>query len=118
MFGVFGSSKVRDLTASEVMKALQDGTVLLVDVREPSEYAAEHIQGAVHHPLSAFDPTRLPPTSERAIVMQYGSGMRSAKAVSQCQKAGLDVDSHLAGGIAAWKAAGFPTVSASAKGAR
>ena len=118
MFGIFGSSKVRDLKPSEVHQALKDEKIILVDVREPGEFASERISGSVHHPLSSFDPKALPATNGRTIVMQCGSGIRSAKAVAQCQKAGMDVDSHLAGGIMAWKGAGLPTVSGPVKGKR
>ena len=44
-------------------------------------------------------------------MFQCGSGMRSAKAVAACETMGLSFDSHMKGGIQAWKAAGLPTVS-------
>lgn len=110
MFGFSESKKLRDLKPKDVHQAMKDGRIILIDVREPAEFASERIAGAIHRPLSSFDPTTLPPLNGAALVMQCGSGVRSAKAVAQCQKAGLEVDSHLAGGIAAWKAAGLPTV--------
>lgn len=95
---------VLNLTAQEVAARLQAGGVTLVDVREAAEYAAEHIPGAVLQPLSAFDPAALP---AGALIFQCGSGKRSASAVAACQAAGLPHAAHLAGGIAAWKAAGL-----------
>jgi rhodanese-related sulfurtransferase len=44
-------------------------------------------------------------------VFQCGSGKRSATAVERCQAQHLHFDAHLAGGIAAWRAAGLPTVA-------
>ena len=44
-------------------------------------------------------------------MLQCGSGKRSATAIGHCQKAGHSIDSHLGGGIMAWKAAGLPTVT-------
>ena len=111
MAGLFGTKRCKDLKPHAVHEALKSGEVLLFDVREPQEFAAERIEGAVHFPLSSFDPRALPVSDGRPIVMQCGSGMRSAKAVGLCQQAGLEVDRHLEGGINAWKQAGLPTVS-------
>ncbi len=108
--GIFGSKKLRDLSPAEVHMGLRDGIIILIDVREVAEFAAERIAGAVNMPLSSFDPKKLPSAQGRTLVMQCGSGKRSASAVEMCQKAGLGFDAHLAGGIAAWKAAGLPTV--------
>ena len=52
--------RVRDLTPQEVAQGLKDGHVVLVDVREPKETAAERFPGAVLVPLSAFDPATIP----------------------------------------------------------
>jgi rhodanese-related sulfurtransferase len=38
---------------------LADGSVLLIDVREPNEFASGHIPGSVSFPLSDFDLERL-----------------------------------------------------------
>jgi rhodanese-related sulfurtransferase len=101
---------IRNLEPAEVARWLSEGAITLIDVREPAEYAAERIHGALLYPLSTFDPRALPDTEGRMIVFQCGSGMRSAKAVAACEAAGLPHDSHLKGGIQAWKAAGFPTI--------
>jgi rhodanese-related sulfurtransferase len=102
---------MKNLTPPEVAKLLKDDAIVLIDVREPAEYAVERIKGALLFPLSTFDPAALPECGGKRIVFQCGSGMRSAKAVAACQAAGLAIDSHLQGGIKAWKAAGLPTVA-------
>lgn len=107
MFG----PKTKDLTPQQVKTALDAQDVVLIDVREPAEFAAERIQGAVNVPLSTFDPTALPAAGDKTIVLQCAGGKRSAMAVDQCRKANQAVDTHLAGGLMAWKAAGLPTVS-------
>lgn len=108
---MFGRSKTEDLTPAQV-KALADRhEILLIDVREPAEFAAERIHGALNFPLSTFDPAALPPCGDRRIVMQCGSGKRSLMAAEKCRAAGLNVDAHLAGGIGAWRAAGLPTIT-------
>lgn len=107
MFG----PKTKDLTPQQVKAALDAQDVVLIDVREPAEFAAERIQGAVNVPLSNFDPTALPAAGDKTIILQCAGGKRSAMAVDQCRKASQAVDTHLAGGLMAWKAAGLPTVS-------
>lgn len=106
---MFGARKTRDLTPHEVKTALDKRDILLIDVREPGEFAATRIAGAVNIPLSSFNPAALPDAGSKAVVFQCGSGKRSATAVEKCLKAGLKHDAHLAGGIMAWKAAGLPT---------
>jgi rhodanese-related sulfurtransferase len=108
---VFGSTKIRNLTPHQVQAALAANDILLIDVREPSEFAAERIHGALNFPLSTFDPAALPRSGDQLVVLSCGSGKRSAMAVERCQKAGHSIDAHLAGGIAAWKAAGLPAVT-------
>ena len=107
---MFAADKIKDLTPAEVEAALAAGRILLVDVREPAEFAAERISGASNAPLSTFDPGKLPMVEGHEIVFQCGSGKRSADAVERCRRAGYRADAHLAGGIAAWKAAGRPTI--------
>lgn len=102
---------IEDLTPAEVAKRLKAGSIVLIDVREPGEFAQERIHGALLFPLSTFDPTALPDAGKRAVVFHCGSGMRSAKAVAACEKAGLSHNAHMAGGLKAWKAAGLPVVS-------
>jgi rhodanese-related sulfurtransferase len=102
---------VRDLEPGDVARLLSEKAILLVDVREAGEFAAERIDGATLLPLSAFDPLALPDAENRQIVFHCGSGMRSAKAVAACQAAGLSHDAHLKGGIQAWTAAGLPTIT-------
>ena len=103
---------LQNLEPQDVARWLAERSILLIDVREPHEYEAERIHGALLYPLSTFDPSALPDTGRRKIVLQCGSGRRSAKAIALCEQAGVPVDSHLRGGIQAWKAAGLPTITA------
>ena len=57
---LFGKSDAdtspRDIGHDELQKALSEGGVTVVDVREPHEFAAGHIPGAINLPLSGFKP--------------------------------------------------------------
>ena len=101
-------TKIQDLTPEEVVARMKIGGVELVDVREPAEYEAERIPGALLFPLSTFDPHALPKNVD--IIFQCGTGKRSAMAAARAQAAGQHHSTHLAGGLQAWKAAGLSTL--------
>jgi rhodanese-related sulfurtransferase len=95
-----------ELEPAEVSARMARGEIVLVDVREPNEIAAERIPGSVAMALSRFDPKALP---KGEVVLTCLSGKRSALALAQCRKAGVAVSAHMRGGLTAWKAAGLPT---------
>jgi rhodanese-related sulfurtransferase len=98
----------RDITPAELHNLLAATSALLVDVREPDEFAAGHIAGAVNLPLSTFTPSNVPDAGGRTIVLQCAGGKRSGMALDRCAAAQSAIDTHLAGGIGAWIAAGYP----------
>jgi rhodanese-related sulfurtransferase len=101
---------IAELDARDVKALLDAGRILLVDVREPAEYAAERIHGALLYPLSTFDASALPPDDAREIVFHCGSGKRSLAAAQKRLAAGASQARHMSGGIGAWCAAGLPTI--------
>lgn len=98
---------LEELSPLEVAELLNTHQILLIDVREPDEYAAQRIAGALLFPLSTLDALALPPDGPRRVVFQCGSGKRSALAAQARLTAGAARAAHLKGGIGAWKAAGL-----------
>jgi rhodanese-related sulfurtransferase len=109
VLGLFEKPKVHDLTPEEVAKGLTEGRMLLVDVREPNETEIESYPEGVIVPLSSFNPATIPDPQGKQVVFACRSGKRSVTASLAAQDKGYAYDSHLAGGIIAWKAAGLPT---------
>src|SRR5215470_9999833 len=105
--------RVHDLSPEDVAHGLAEGKVLLVDVREPRETAVERYPDAFYLPMSEFDPSAIPDPAGRQVVFACQVGKRSVSASLMAQSAGLPYDSHLAGGMLAWKASGLPTEGAS-----
>jgi rhodanese-related sulfurtransferase len=104
------ADEVQNLTVEEVARGLQEGRMLLVDVREPNETAIERYPGAFLLPLSAFDPKQIPDPAGKQVVFACRSGRRSITASVAAQDHGFkSYNCHLAGGILDWKAAGLPT---------
>ncbi|GAA0770005.1 rhodanese-like domain-containing protein [Actinomadura yumaensis] len=108
MFGFGKSAKHREIGPAELKALLDQGEALVIDVREPGEFAAEHIAGAVNLPLSSFDPARLPAADGKTVILQCAGGKRSGMALDRCAEAQATIDTHLAGGLGAWKSAGLP----------
>lgn len=101
---------VDDLTLEDVKKALADGSIALVDVREDEEWADGHIPGALHNPLSRFDVAALP--KDRKVVVYCRSGRRTLQALDIAQNSGRpDVTTHFGGSWLAWTAAGEPVTT-------
>jgi rhodanese-related sulfurtransferase len=106
-----GAELVKNLSPAEVKAGLDAGEILLVDVREPDEIAAERIPGGIDAPLKSFNPGTLPDPQGKRVVFYCRSGNRSVTSSVLAQQAGLPYDAHMAGGIKAWKIAGFDTES-------
>jgi rhodanese-related sulfurtransferase len=106
-----GRDDVHDLYPEDVAKGLTEGTILLVDVREPNETEVERYPdpATVYMPMSEFDPAALPDPAGKEVVFACRSGNRSVTASLIAQNAGLRYNKHLAGGIKGWKEAGLPT---------
>ena len=62
-------NKVENVSIDELKRGLADGSVLLVDVREPNEFVAGHIPGSILNPLQSFDASKLPKEAGKRIVL-------------------------------------------------
>jgi rhodanese-related sulfurtransferase len=85
---------------------------LLLDVREPAEYAAIHAPNAKLIPLGEVTRhiNELEIFKDRPIAVICRSGRRSAKAVALLQEAGFTQVSNVQGGILAWEQAGLEVI--------
>ena len=105
------AADVRDISVTEG-KVMQSQGALLLDVREPDEYAAGHAPGSVPIPLGQLK-TRLAEirASERKpVAVICRSGRRSAQAADILQKAGFTAVYNVQGGMIAWEQAGLPVI--------
>lgn len=96
-------AKVENVSLEELKQGLADGSVLLVDVREPHEYAAGRIPGSTLNALQRFDPAALPKEAGKRVVLSCRSGKRSLDALALARLAGRDdVRAHYPGGFLEW----------------
>lgn len=97
------------VSASTASQLVADGAIL-IDVREPHEWAAGHAPKARHFPLGQL-PKRLKEIpAKRPIITVCRSGSRSRRAAALLVGEGHTV-SNLTGGMAAWSRAGLPVVA-------
>lgn len=102
--------------ASEVdvlqAQSMNIGGALLLDVREPDEYAAAHAPNAVLIPLGqlAARLDEIASYKDRPIAVMCRSGRRSGIATNLLQQAGYSQVSNVRGGIIAWEKAGLEEV--------
>ncbi len=102
---------IKSIDALASKKRLDDGSAVLIDIREPHEYAHEHIEGARLAPLSRFAAEDFGGLHEKTAVFYCRSGGRTGSNARLLTSKGFRDAYHLSGGITAWKAAGLPTSS-------
>ena len=104
-------SKVKETTVDEVKQKLDDGEkFLLVDVREESEFAKDHLPGAIHLGKGVIErdiETRVP-DEKTPMILYCGGGFRSAMAAENLQKMGYTNVLSMDGGVREWREKGFP----------
>lgn len=94
------------------LRARQPNTLIL-DAREPAEYAVSHIEGAIPCGYDRFDKKILDSLDKSKPVVVYCSiGYRSEKIAQKLQKAGFTDVSNLYGSIFEWVNRGYPVVNA------
>jgi DMSO/TMAO reductase YedYZ molybdopterin-dependent catalytic subunit/glyoxylase-like metal-dependent hydrolase (beta-lactamase superfamily II) len=109
--GAAGQAGVTPQAGARAGKALIDAGALLLDVREPGEWQAEHAPDAVLVPMGQLRNRHAELPRDRPIVVICRSGGRSAAVTGALRAAGFDAV-NLAGGMCAWAAAGLPVVTA------
>lgn len=102
----------RKLSQFQATQLINQGKTVIVDVREPAEFAAGHLAGAVNIPLKEF-PNRqadIGKFKSKSVIAVCQHGVQSSRAASQLNKAGCDDVYSLEGGVAAWQSQGLPLV--------
>ncbi len=98
----------RDIDHEELLQAMRDKSCVVVDIREPHEFAGGHIPGAINLPLSRFRLELLPEGKRPVLVCLSGS--RSGSAVGFAHGVGRTEVRHYPRGMLDWRARGGPVV--------
>jgi rhodanese-related sulfurtransferase len=109
MTTVNNSQKLNTIDAQTLQELVNEDKIILIDVREPSEYSGERIEGAKLVPLSGFSADKIPQNTDKPVVLYCQSDNRSGEAARKLLYAGFEEVTHLEGGLNHWKQQGLPT---------
>ncbi len=104
-------TRVRETNVDEVKAQMDQGDkFVLVDVRDESEFAKDHLPGAIHMGKGVIerDVEQKVPDLNTALVLYCGGGFRSALAADNLQKMGYTNVISMDGGIRGWREKGYP----------
>ena len=96
-----------EVTPERTRELLDSGEALVVDVREPYEREAGHIEGSRHIELERLSSQAESLPKDQKIVFHCRLGARSAMAAQAFKAAGYDAWS-MAGGLERWAEEGLP----------
>ena len=105
--------RIKETNVDEVKKRMDRGDrFTLVDVREESEFAADHLPGAIHLGKGVIerDIEKTVPDTNTELVLYCGGGFRSALAADNLQKMGYKNVISMDGGVRGWWEKGYPMV--------
>ena len=98
------------LTAQGAVQLINRERAVVVDVREPEEFAAGHVTGAKNVPLNQLE-QKLPATVKNKslpLLLVCATGARAQRAVATARKLGYEQAQAVAGGLKSWKDANLP----------
>ena len=104
-------TRIRETNVGEVKARMDRGEkFLLVDVREESEFAKDHLPGSIHlgKGIIERDIEAHVPALNTELVLYCGGGFRSALAADNLQKMGYTNVISMDGGIRDWREKGYP----------
>jgi len=108
-------TRVRETNVDEVKARMDRGDkFVLVDVREESEFAKDHLPNAIHMGKGVIerDVEHKVPDLNTPMVLYCGGGFRSALAADNLQKMGYTNVISMDGGIRGWREKGYPLTKA------
>ncbi len=104
-------SRIRETNVEEVKRRMDRGDkFLLIDVREETEFAKDHLPGAIHlgKGIIERDIEQRVPELDREMILYCGGGFRSALAADNLQKMGYSNVISMDGGIRDWREKKYP----------
>ncbi len=107
------------ISATEAVVLMSRQQPLIIDVREPAEFAQGHLQGARNLPLAELTArlTEIQKFKQKPVLVYCQRGKRSAAACKQLQQAQFTSLYQLEDGLDAWLKANLPVLKPSLKGA-
>lgn len=103
---------------AQTAERLQKQGALLVDVREPGEYAQARIPGSQNIALSRLEASALPLGPSQPVVFFCAGGTRTTVNAGRLAAKAGDAEAYvMTGGLSAWRSAGLPLEAGQKDGA-
>jgi rhodanese-related sulfurtransferase len=116
---MFMAGQAREVDVRKAKELMDSGDATMIDIRETQEWDQERLPGVTLLPMSTFTPRQIAGAADRNLLILCRSGRR-AQMLAQA----LIAQGHhrnplvVAGGILAWRAAGYPVEQGAPSGAR
>jgi rhodanese-related sulfurtransferase len=97
---------IHQIEANDLFKIINESNLLIIDVREQSEYRQERLEHSINIPLSnsLLELNNIEDIKNKKIILYCRAGVRSMVAATKLQEDGFENDvSNLTGGLNAWK---------------
>lgn len=106
----FQGSGGAEVNPAEATLLINRQDALVIDVREPDEFAAGHLPEARNIPVGklADRVNEIEKYKDKPVILCCASGVRSGKACDELKKLGFASLHSLSGGIDSWRQAGLP----------
>jgi rhodanese-related sulfurtransferase len=91
-------------------RLINDTHAVVLDIREPAEYASGHLPNARNIPAGELEKRMGELPAAKPVLVCCASGSRSGRAIATLRKAGREQVFNLDGGLQAWRQAGLPVV--------
>jgi rhodanese-related sulfurtransferase len=100
---MFFGPRVEHIGADDLRRKLDTGSAILIDVREPHEFTAGRVPGAINLPVGSLPGAASKISHDAEIIVICQSGHRSVTAAKRLLKAGFTNVRSVRGGTAAWQ---------------
>lgn len=102
------------LTAQGAVQLINRERAVVVDVRDPEEFAAGHMTGAKNVPLDQLEAKLATTVKNKALplLLVCSTGSRAQRAVATARKLGYEQAQAVAGGLKGWREANLPVEKA------
>ncbi|MDO5653448.1 MAG: rhodanese-like domain-containing protein [Brachymonas sp.] len=112
---ILGDGSTKGIDLNEAVRLMNREKGVLVDIREPAEFAQGRVAQARNIPMAELN-EKLPGAIKNKnlpVLFICASGLRSARAAKMAQKLGFENAHSVAGGMQAWRKANMPVMAPS-----
>jgi glyoxylase-like metal-dependent hydrolase (beta-lactamase superfamily II)/rhodanese-related sulfurtransferase len=99
---------IKRITSADFEKVFDKDSTIVIDIRKPGEYTAEHVEEALNIPLDYLNENLAEFPKDKDFIIHCGSGYRSMTAATMLKSRGWESFREVAGGYDAIKGTSVP----------